>query len=289
MPNALLASLVIAVRLAGSPELIADADKAFTAGDWPTAATAYQAAVQADETNGQAWFRLGYALHASGEYEKALEAHRRAAAFPNIRPIALYNLACAQSLTGAHDDAITTLRAALDAGFTAKQPLANDTDFAAIRDRDEFKTLDARANVYAQFDFWIGSWDVFNPAGKQVGTNVITASQMGKVITENWTNAFGTTGTSMNFYDPADGKWHQIWVDPSGNVTRYVGEWSDGAMRFDGVSTNPAGASQHSRMSFTPQDDGTVRQFIEQSKDGGTTWSTMFDGTYRPQASATTE
>jgi len=32
---------------------------------------------------------------------------------------------------------------------------------------------------YRQFDFWIGDWPVQNPAGKQVGDNLVTSEQDG--------------------------------------------------------------------------------------------------------------
>jgi len=35
------------------------------------------------------------------------------------------------------------------------------------------------------------------------------------------------------------------------------------------------------RITFTPRADGTVRQFWQASRDGGTTWTTSFDGIYR--------
>jgi len=35
------------------------------------------------------------------------------------------------------------------------------------------------------------------------------------------------------------------------------------------------------RTTLTPQADGTVRQIIEQSDDGGTSWRATFDAVYR--------
>ncbi|MEO8385623.1 MAG: hypothetical protein ABI583_10295, partial [Betaproteobacteria bacterium] len=45
--------------------------------------------------------------------------------------------------------------------------------------------------AYRQFDFWIGDWDVTNPAGKLVGTNLIKPILGGCVLHENW---FATGG-----------------------------------------------------------------------------------------------
>jgi hypothetical protein len=39
-------------------------------------------------------------------------------------------------------------------------------------------------------------------------------------------------------------------------------------------------------MSLTPLPGGTVRQVIEESRDGGATWQVGFDAVYRPVAAA---
>ena len=35
------------------------------------------------------------------------------------------------------------------------------------------------------------------------------------------------------------------------------------------------------RITFTPRPDGSVRQWWQASRDGGATWTTVFDGIYR--------
>ena len=60
----------------------------------------------------------------------------------------------------------------------------------------------------------------------------------------------------------------------------YRGSLVQGAMRFEGLNVRPDGTTSLMRMSFTPLDDGRVRQFIEESRDGGATWATWFDGYY---------
>jgi hypothetical protein len=44
------------------------------------------------------------------------------------------------------------------------------------------------APEYRQFDFWAGSWNVFNPSGQQVGTNTIERTLGGCVLHEQWTS-----------------------------------------------------------------------------------------------------
>jgi hypothetical protein len=134
--------------------------------------------------------------------------------------------------------------------------------------------------AYDQFDFWVGEWDVFTPDGVRAGSNRIEKVAAGCLVVEHWTSAAGGTGNSLNFYHPARQQWIQVWVDGQGGVIEVAGEFTDGAMRFGGEHVYPDGRREAFRMRFTPQADGSVRQFIEQSKDEGTTWYVWFDGRY---------
>ncbi len=134
--------------------------------------------------------------------------------------------------------------------------------------------------TYRQFDFWVGEWDVFNSEGQQAGTNRIEKLLGGCLLLENWTSARGSEGKSINYYDPIRKRWVQTWVDGQGGIIAVEGGLEDGAMRFEGEHLYPDGRREAYRMSFTPRADGSVRQFIEQSKDGGSTWYVWFDGTY---------
>ena len=98
------------------------------------AAEKFQAVTEREDTDGRAWFMLGYCLHASGKLDEAIVAHRRAATFPRTKRTALYNLACAYALTADHQAAINTLGQAIDAGFISPTPIGDDPDFASLRD-----------------------------------------------------------------------------------------------------------------------------------------------------------
>ena len=138
--------------------------------------------------------------------------------------------------------------------------------------------MECKAPEQRQFDFWIGDWNVFGPKGRQVGTNRIDKVVNGCVLFENWTGAQGGAGKSFNFYDTQRKQWRQIWVSPQGSLN-FQGEWRDGALRYTG-QTPGAGGITEEKLTFTPNADGTVRQYWEQSKDGGKTWTVAFDGKY---------
>lgn len=159
---------------------------------------------------------------------------------------------------------------------------ADDAHFMEALAKAQAKPCSTRPES-RQFDFWVGEWDVYNAQGQLAGTNSVQLILGDCVLTENWTGARGGSGKSFNFYDVNTGKWHQLWVDDRGGVLRLDGEYRDGAMRFAGETVTRDGSKTLERLVFTKLSDNRVRQFWEQSKDGGTNWSVVFDGTYIPR------
>jgi hypothetical protein len=137
--------------------------------------------------------------------------------------------------------------------------------------------------AHRAFDFWLGTWDVDDASGKPAGRNRITRVHGGCALMEQWEGRGGLTGTSLNALDAASGRWHQTWVDSAGNLLRFDGGPVGGGMRLEGEAADderPQARVRH-RIEWTPQADGRVRQHWQQSKDGGATWLTVFDGWYR--------
>jgi hypothetical protein len=135
---------------------------------------------------------------------------------------------------------------------------------------------------YQQFKFWLGEWTVTSTAtGKPAGVNKIELLAAGCVIFESWKSASGGSGHSINVYDQADGKWHQTWVDATGDQVHYIGSWANGKLEFraDDIAT-PQKQPAILTMTFEPRPDGTIRQSGTQSNDGGKTFATSFDLIY---------
>ena len=133
---------------------------------------------------------------------------------------------------------------------------------------------------YGAFDFWVGEWEV-SADGELAGTNRIQKLVEGCVLLENWTSVKGGTGKSFNYYDPGSKKWIQIWVDSQGGVIRAEGGLRGDSMILEGAHVYRNGSEELFRMTFTLLEDGSVRQFIEQSKDDGATWYVWFEGLYK--------
>lgn len=134
---------------------------------------------------------------------------------------------------------------------------------------------------HRQFDFWIGDWDVINPAGKPAGRNRIEPILDGCALRETWTGAGGSSGTSYNAWDRQRKRWHQTWVDDGGLVLRLEGGFADGKMVLGGETLDSAGAAVLNRITWQETGPGAVRQLWEVSSDRGRTWRVVFDGKYR--------
>jgi len=134
--------------------------------------------------------------------------------------------------------------------------------------------------AYRQFDFWLGQWEVRKPDGSLAGSNRIEKEYDGCVLHERYATPGGYRGESLNTYDPARQVWHQTWVDNSGLLLLLEGHLVDGRMVLEGAGRGPDGAAVRHRITWTPNPDGSVRQFWE-STDAGGAWTVAFDGLYQ--------
>ena len=136
------------------------------------------------------------------------------------------------------------------------------------------------AAEHRQFDFWIGDWNVTTPDGKKAGTNRIESVADKCGLLENWTDAGGGSGKSLNYYSPQDHKWHQTWAGSGGSFLVLAGGLEDGKMVLQGTSQRRAGGTRLDRVTWTPLPDGRVRQHWQVSIDGGAKWTDVFVGIY---------
>ncbi len=286
----LFLSVQVALAQSVAPAPTAEeADAFFKAQKWPDVAKAYGAITKNEPKNGRAWYRLGYALHSMGNFEQAAWSYQRAVEIAG-NPLAMYNLACSYARLKDKDKAFEWLNKSINSGFFGSTQLQTDADLASLRDDARFKesvTLADRttkpcqfAAEYKQFDFWVGEWNVETTQGQPAGKNIIERTEQGCILMENWTGAAGGTGKSINFYNASTGKWRQTWVDSTGNVAEYEGEYKDGAMRFDGNPVTNNGQKTLRRLTLSSLGPDRVRQLFEQSADDGKTWTPQFDLIY---------
>ena len=120
---------------------------------------------------------------------------------------------------------------------------------------------------FRRFDFWVGEWEV-EANGKLAGRSRVTQILGDCVIFEEWESiGGGFAGKSFNRYDSIDGMWHQQWVDNQGTVLELSGNREGASMILEGRATGVDGNPVLHRITWTDNDDGSVRQVWESSRD----------------------
>jgi tetratricopeptide (TPR) repeat protein len=265
-----------------------DADALFATQNWASAAAAYEALLDEDEENANNWLNLGQARYQLEDYKSARDAYRKAIEL-GYQPLPRARIWLARALMSLGDrkGALKQLEEVAKSGGPSYRALQAIPEFESLSNDPRYiAVIDAlrpcNTEEYHQFDFWLGEWDV-TPANAQSATaeNVISLQQEGCVVLEEYrTGAF--TGMSINFYDSTTQKWHQTWMSNAGGSVYLEGGLNeDGAMEMtDKDLPISAAARSINRVTWTPNEDGSVRQYWEFSSDGGETWSVSFDGLY---------
>jgi hypothetical protein len=189
------------------------------------------------------------------------------------------------------DAAVAELQKMADAGFTSVGVITRDKDLSELAGHSGYDKLVADMSrlaypceydgQFAEFDFWVGKWDVHVANGTLAGYNEITAVQRGCLLLEDWSNVSGGGGESINYVDKITGEWVQVWNDASGSqINIRGGMTNDGMLMVGTLHTVGTGVTKPFRALWTPLPDGRVRQFFEQSNDDGETWVSWFEGFY---------
>lgn len=271
-----------------TPEMRQEANAFYQKEDWHNASTAYFKIVNIETSNINARYRYGISLLNLDMNESA----RASLAYVfNVSPNPIFALALARvyARLDMKTESFETLTKSVTLGGIPPETLTAEKDFAGWKDDAQFKEIVRKSDIavnpckaspnFRQFDFWIGDWDVKTPQGQSAGASSVQLILGQCIIFENWTGGSGTSGKSFNIYDINDKKWHQSWVDDKGTFTHYIGSLLDGKMVVV-ADTIVAGKKTLAKMTFSKLPNGDVRQFGENSTDGGTTWATAFDLIY---------
>ena len=274
-------------------ELQRAAGDAWNARDWPAVEQKYSELIKADTTLPMPHLRRGVALTALGRYAEAKKEILSAEQKGLFVGQSAFRLALIHAGSGNVDSAFSQLKRATDAGLPLV-PVPGDSLSQIQRLKSDARYQGFLTNIdrnarpcmyddkYKQFDFWLGSWDV-RPRGAPTNPpsrNDITKIDDGCVVQESYTTPV-FKGQSFNIYDSSRQKWFQIWVDNTGGLHEYSGNFSDNAMRYEGTTpaTPPATGRVATRLTFFKIAPDTVRQFSEvQGSDGK--WTTAYDLIY---------
>ncbi len=167
--------------------------------------------------------------------------------------------------------------------FVTAIPLTHAQDATAPPAAPPATACTTDAAPYRDFDFWLGHWDVFDVAsGTLLGENRIERLANGCLITEHWRGVRGSSGFSMNFYDPNQRAWRQVWQSADVLIDYSGSREAQGAMQLEGTITyHGDGRSAPFRGRWTPQPDGRVLQEFWEFNAEQEAWTVWFRGEYR--------
>lgn len=286
--------LLLSAGVAASQEILLaePAQIAFEEGRWEDAIREYGEILEALPEDRMSWLRIAQAERELGRYESALASLEKA--LENNAPEATVHLERARNLLGLDqiDEAMAELEMADHLELRARVVLEEAPDLDPLRGERRFDEIyrSVRSRVFpceripeaAEFDFWLGRWEVRSPDGTLLGENTITRDVGGCVIRENWEGTPGSSGRSMTFYLPSRSQWRHVWIGSAGTHIDLTGGLIDGEMRMEGT-IEYLGEDQviAFRATWTEGAGGLVRQRMEQFDLVAQTWDPWFDGFYR--------
>jgi hypothetical protein len=139
---------------------------------------------------------------------------------------------------------------------------------------------------YGQLDFWIGEWSVYKGETKVSDTR-IESPEGSCVFTETWVSATPSrsgkpaVSKALLSYDPDTKKWEYFWASASGRHMHFTADPDEHELLWVREQTPPGGPVKTEHLTFSQLPGGTLRELSVVSADGGKTWVTQYDMTWR--------
>lgn len=152
----------------------------------------------------------------------------------------------------------------------------------------EFPGTPCADAAHAEFDFWVGDWNVYGTNDVFFGSNEVTSELAGCLVQEHWISSTGFRGRSLNAFDAETGTWHQDWASqvpfPFASTARLrtSGGIEDGTMVLTDVRSTVFGPFAD-RWTWTEDGSGNVIQ----TGDTDTPFDVLdgsFTAVYKPEA-----
>jgi hypothetical protein len=136
---------------------------------------------------------------------------------------------------------------------------------------------------HREFDFWLGTWDVFERGTTtKIADAVVTSELDGCVIREVYKDRGGLRGESLSSYDARSNQWQQTWLTNRGQLLVINGEREGTSLTFTGWIRQGT-TETLVRATWTPEPEG-VHETADRSTDHGKSWSRWFDLSFRRSA-----
>ena len=145
--------------------------------------------------------------------------------------------------------------------------------FLSLAIQAQNKQKPCSAPEAAQFDFWVGNWDLYS-ADTLTGTNNIYKIMDGCTVQENFESPkAGYFGKSWSVFNPQTKTWQQTWVDNQGGYITLNGKFENGSMTLNTEAIKlPNGKDQIYRMVYHNIAKDNFDWDWESTLDNGLTW-----------------
>ena len=146
----------------------------------------------------------------------------------------------------------------------------------------ENKQIPCSAEEFAQFDFWVGEWDL-TWGDTLHGTNKISKPLDKCVVMENFDShpSGQFRGISVSTYDIKAKKWKQTWVDNNGAYLDFVGGMVADSMVLSREAKDKDGNMFMQRMVWYNITDKSFTWDWQKSTDQGKSWETSWQILYQ--------
>jgi hypothetical protein len=136
--------------------------------------------------------------------------------------------------------------------------------------------------VYKQFDFWLGDWNVYDTNNKLIGTNTIVKMPNACAMQENWSSTQSASkGTSYNYYNAIDKSWNQVWIDNAGGSLVLKGTYKNNKMILKSKLITGKKGDYYNQVTWFKNSNGSVTQLWELLDINNTSFNEIFRGTYK--------
>lgn len=144
----------------------------------------------------------------------------------------------------------------------------------------------ARAHAESvELDFLAGKWAIFDANGAQIGESMIEIQAPEAMIYEVRRVGEGAAQPLWMARLERSQGWAQLFVSPAGvrefPALSTPGEWP---LVMGAPTTLRNGSKVEFRLTMTKASDDESRRHLEMTRDGGASWSTVLDYTYRRAA-----
>ncbi len=267
------------------------ANQLYSAKNWNAAAPAFEAITRAEPSNALAWLRLGVSRHKLGQYTPAVEAYKHIESDPQVGPSALYREAASLAkLNGTRRRLHLWIKPSMPVWPSQARSskmltsLHCERNLVLKRSLRRLTPLHARAFIVLNIANLISGLAngtlsppkaIIRPEAAAFNPSLINACcwKTGLAVE-------AAPGKSFNHYDTSRKIWMQDWVDSQSNSIHFEGKLEDGVMSYYADSQKPDGTPIRRHLQFFKLDVDHVRQFSQQSSDGGKSWTPEYDFTY---------